>query len=267
MTIGPGPIPPVDLLAVHSSGRQSFVKRIVIHATCPTDGGFPGSSEPDTAWGTARYFQNPASGGSAHTVSDTDNLVRCLPENVVAWHAPPNDGSLGNEVGGQVWYTREQWLHPRVRMAWERTAHESARQALRWGVPIVKLSVNDLLDDRPGFAGHVDVSRAFRQSDHTDPGPNFPWDIFMLRVKFYAHDPSDPHIPGSDAPDDGELDMTPDELKKIIRDTVPGAVAAALRSEGVSGAADAAKEAAAAAKVAVLLATAINNTVNGEKKS
>lgn len=40
----------------------------------------------------------------------------------------------------------------------------------------------DLKAGRRGICGHVDVTDAWHQSDHDDPGPWFPWDKFMAVV-------------------------------------------------------------------------------------
>jgi N-acetyl-anhydromuramyl-L-alanine amidase AmpD len=50
------------------------------------------------------------------------------------------------------------------------------------GVPKRKLSVADLKAGRRGICGHTDVTDAWHQSDHDDPGPWFPWDRFMAVV-------------------------------------------------------------------------------------
>ncbi|WP_446924560.1 hypothetical protein, partial [Klebsiella pneumoniae] len=40
----------------------------------------------------------------------------------------------------------------------------------------------DLKAGKRGVCGHVDVTDAWHQSDHDDPGPWFPWDKFMAVV-------------------------------------------------------------------------------------
>jgi len=42
--------------------------------------------------------------------------------------------------------------------------------------------VADLKAGKRGVCGHVDVTDAWHQSDHDDPGPWFPWDKFMAVV-------------------------------------------------------------------------------------
>jgi hypothetical protein len=91
--------PPITIRAAHDSGpfTQPII-RIVIHATCPSVG-FPKASEPGSALGTARYFAQAVSGGSAHYVEAVDGEAHCVPDNIRAWHAPPaNDNAIGIEI-------------------------------------------------------------------------------------------------------------------------------------------------------------------------
>ena len=181
--------PSITLRAKFSSftpGDNAPVTRIVIHATCP-DVGFSAASAPRAAHGTALYFASGNAGGSAHYVCGVDGEEHCVPENTVAYHAPPNGGSIGIEItaeGGQYAnnYTRDQWLSPLVWPAVQRAATRTRDLCARYGIPVVKLSPADLLAGKRGISGHVDVSQAWRQSTHSDPGPNFPWDRFMAEI-------------------------------------------------------------------------------------
>ena len=171
--------------AHHSSGSNLPPTRVVIHATCP-EMGFPRASAKGRAVSTARYFQSSSSGGSAHYVVDIGETVQCLGESVIAWHAPPNAHSLGIEIcadGGSatsfrnpnVRYRRAQWLSPQVWPAVLRAAALTRQACQKYDIPMVKLSAADLKAGKRGICGHVDVSNAFHQSDHDDPGPDFPW--------------------------------------------------------------------------------------------
>ncbi|AKO60295.1 endolysin [Propionibacterium phage Kubed] len=178
--------------AHHSAGSNSPVNRVVIHATCP-DVGFPSASRAGRAVSTANYFASPSSGGSAHYVCDVGETVQCLSEGTIGWHAPPNPHSLGIEIcadGGSHAsfkvpghaYTREQWLSPQVWPAVEKAAILCRRLCDKHNVPKRKLSAADLKAGKRGVCGHVDVTDAWHQSDHDDPGPWFPWDKFMAVV-------------------------------------------------------------------------------------
>jgi hypothetical protein len=160
----------------HSSGTGNLpINRIVIHYTAGNDA--------TGAQGTAKYFQDPAAGGSAHYITDSDETIQCAYDSVIAWHAPPNQHSLGIEMecsGAND--AKGHWTLPNHVAMMHRTAKLVAQKAIQYGVPIVKLSVPDLVVGKHGICGHVDVSNAFHQSTHTDPGPYFPWGQFMTWV-------------------------------------------------------------------------------------
>lgn len=178
--------------AHHSSGSNVPPTRIVVHATCP-DIGFPSASRKGRAVSTARYFQSSGASGSAHYVCDIGETVQCLSENTIGWHAPPNGHSIGVEIcadggskasfrDGSHAYTRSQWLSPQVWPAVERAAILTAQLCNKYGIPKTRITAGDLRNGRKGVCGHVDVSNAFHQSDHDDPGPYFPWNEFMQVV-------------------------------------------------------------------------------------
>lgn len=175
--------PPVTVRAAHDSGTPNQTPtRYVVH--CTAGGlGFPRESAAGRARGTADYFARETSGGSAHYVHDAGGAEEhCVPEAVIAWHAPPNQYSVGDEICGEPTYTRDQWLSPEVWPALQASARRCREVCDRYGIPKVKLSPADLLAGRHGICGHVDVSQAWHQSSHWDPGPNFPWDRYLAEV-------------------------------------------------------------------------------------
>lgn len=182
--------PPITLQAVHDDGAGNLTPtRVVIHAT-NSNIGFPKGSAAGQALGTARYFQEATAGGSAHYVVDVAGEQHCILDSHIAWHAPPNPRSIGIEIcaeGGNPsvapkTYTRAQWLDPQVWPAVQRAAARTRELCQRFGIPVVRLTVPDLLAGRHGICGHVDVSQAWHQTDHSDPGPEFPWPEFLAAV-------------------------------------------------------------------------------------
>jgi hypothetical protein len=81
---------------------------------------------------------------------------------------------------------------------------ELLRHAATWvrsrclarSIPIVKLSPADVKAGKAGVCGHVDYTLATGDGTHTDPGPNFPWDIVISRARSSQTE---------------EIDLTPDE--------------------------------------------------------
>ena len=161
-----------EILTGYHGGKQSSISRIVIHGTvspCVKGG----------AVSVARYFQSPKTGGSAHYVVDPGEVVRCVPEGTVAYHAPPNTGSIGVELCDPQKGSSDRWGDANHEAMLVRAATLVRQIAIRWGIPLKRLSVAQVKAGARGICGHVDVSNAFRQTDHTDPGSGFPWAHFM----------------------------------------------------------------------------------------
>jgi N-acetyl-anhydromuramyl-L-alanine amidase AmpD len=162
--------------AAHRSGTQHSVSRIVIHATvspCVRGG----------AVSVGHYFQTAGAGGSAHYVVDPGEIVACVKEDVVAWHAPPNTGSIGVELCDPQKGSAARWQDDAHQEMLKLAAGLVRRVAARWNVPLRRLTVSGLKAGLEGICGHVDVSNAFHQTDHSDPGTGFPWDQFMAMVR------------------------------------------------------------------------------------
>lgn len=174
--------PPITIQAAHYSGSNGTIYRIVIHATSPSMKGHE-SSKPGMARSTAQYFASPSSGGSAHYIVDSGkDEQHCVRDNIIAWHAPPNGHSIGIEICGEASYQRYDWLADEVYQGIVAAAERTIELCERHGVPKQQVDVSELKAGHRGICGHVDVAKAFGESDHWDPGPNFPWDYFMELV-------------------------------------------------------------------------------------
>lgn len=158
--------------AAKHGGSQSSVVRIVIHGTVSpcVEGG---------AGNVARYFQSKSAGGSAHYIVDPGETVAAVRENVVAYHAPPNTSTIGVELCDPQAGPSSRWDDDNHQRMLQRAAVLVRQIAARWDVPLRRLSVADVRAGKRGICGHVDVSHAFGQTDHSDPGAAFPWDEFM----------------------------------------------------------------------------------------
>ena len=200
----------------HGGNSNAPITRLVIHATCP-DVGYPSASKAGRAVSTAHYFAEATRPASAHYVCDVVTTVQCLSEEVIGFHAPPNGHSIGIEIcadGGSRAsfekashaYSREQWLSPQVWPAVERAAALARDICRRHHIPVRKLTAAQVKAGMSGICGHDNVSDAFRQSDHDDPGPYFPWDRFIATIQ------------GKNTTTKGELSMSDvNTLTKLIK--------------------------------------------------
>lgn len=126
---------------------------------------------------TGGYFQSPDSGGSTQLVVGEDGIFRCVPDDVVCAGAPPlNDTGLHIEIVGRASWTREQWLERDTTLL--HAAVCVAAWCREYGIPS-DMILNPgalLVPGASGITTHRAVSLAWHQSDHTDPGANFPYD-------------------------------------------------------------------------------------------
>lgn len=209
MTIAP-PAPPYLGPAAHtSSGSNKPIDRIVIH--CTVSGCVYGGARD-----IARYFRSQSAGGSAHYTVDPGEAIQSVYDGVIAWHAPPNGHSLGVELCDPMTGPDSRWQDKNHEAMLQEAAVLVAQLCLAYGVPIVRLSVADLKAGKRGICGHVDVSGAFKQSSHWDPGPAFPWKHFMDLVRKAAANLQAPTTTTpAPKPISQEDEVTPADIAKI----------------------------------------------------
>mgnify|MGYP001566525582 CR=1 FL=1 len=165
-----------------SPGSNGTIYRIVIHATVS-------ACRRGQAWATAQYFARSTAGGSAHWTTDPSEIVQSVPEDRYAWHAPPNSHSLGMELCDPMVYPGTNRELPASR--WQDADHQPMLQlaaghlrqvADRHRIPLRWLTIGEVAAGGRGFCTHDDVSKAFRQSSHWDPGVGFPKAQFMSYI-------------------------------------------------------------------------------------
>lgn len=173
----------------YRDGGNLPVHRIVIH-----DMEFPERST--AAEDVAAYFKRGPVRASAHYCCDNNSIVQCVSEDDIAFHAPPNSHSIGVELAGYAKQSPAEWRDPFSSAMLHRAAQLVAEVCTRHGVPPVWLTPADLKAGKRGITSHNNVSKAFGQSTHTDPGPAFPagWFIDLVRAALGAPQPS----PGGD---------------------------------------------------------------------
>lgn len=157
----------------------SDVDLVVIHTT-------EGPEAARRSESTAAWFANPASGGSAHYVVDPAQIVQCVHEEDVAWGAGgANKRGIHIELCGHAKQTGEEWADEASAAELELAAGLVADVCRRYSIPVQRLDAAALKAGATGIAGHADCSSAFGGS-HWDPGPAFPWDRFLARVRELA---------------------------------------------------------------------------------
>jgi len=176
MVAAPSP-PYVGPAKFHGTRSNKPLRRVVIHGTVSP-------CAPGGARSIAAYFRKTVTRpSSAHYVVDPGEVVQVVFDSWVAYHAPPNSGSIGVELCDPVAGSPARWKDANHVAMLARAAHLVAGLCLAYGIPLRKVGPAGLRIGRRGICGHVDVSNAWHQTTHTDPGAGFPWDQFMALVK------------------------------------------------------------------------------------
>lgn len=152
------------------------IRRIVIHSTV-------GPTKAGSAEKIATYFKSSRSGGSAHYVVDAGGVVQVVFDSVVAWHAPPNRGSIGIEMCDNPHpSSTARWWEPDHTKMFAHTARLTAELCLAYNVRPWFVTAGRLRLGIKGVTTHAEVSKAWRQSTHWDPGA-WPVKAFMREVR------------------------------------------------------------------------------------
>lgn len=175
------PFVPAKYFQSWPKGPKRPVRVIVIHD-------MEAAEKPDTAEAIARYFHEMPDNrqASAHVCIDADSIVQCVHDNDIAYAAPGcNRDGIQIELAGYGSQSRGQWLDAYSNALLALGANVAAQYCLKYGVPPIHLTDAELREGSRGIVGHDQVSRVYKQSDHTDPGQFFAWDVFMNRVVKY----------------------------------------------------------------------------------
>lgn len=171
--------------AAYGSGRPAGMPRIVVqHYTAGAEG-------RTSAEDGAAYDARRTDGTSCHYFHDQDSTIQCVRTEDRANSAFYHGNRLGiqHELCGTL-QTRAQWLDMASYATLVRAARQTARDCMKWDIPVRKIGPAEVraayYEGAPGgICGHVDVTYAFPEDDgdHTDPGPDFPWDVFIALVR------------------------------------------------------------------------------------
>ena len=124
-----------------------------------------------------------AEGVVSHNCVDPGEVVQVVYDGVIAWHAPPNANSLGIELCDYPdAKTAARWADPNHQAMFARAARLTAQLCLAYGVRPWFVGRIGLRLGRTGVTTHNEVSQAFGQSSHWDPGA-WPRRKFMRAVR------------------------------------------------------------------------------------
>jgi N-acetyl-anhydromuramyl-L-alanine amidase AmpD len=149
---------------------RTVTQFVVIHCT----DGHEGPTKDDDV---AAQFAGPLTRPRSCTyVIDTDSVTQCLDELAVAWHCghTGNARSIGIEFCGRARQSADEWLDDLSRPMLELGARLVREVCDRHHLPIQFVNAHGLRRGDRGVTTHAEVTRAWGESTHTDPGPNFP---------------------------------------------------------------------------------------------
>jgi N-acetylmuramoyl-L-alanine amidase len=180
----------------YRKGRRAAIDLLVVHD-------MESPEEPNTAENVARWMAGAtAPRASFHYGVDTNSIVQSVRDADEAWHAPPvNPRSIGVEHAGRASQRREDWLDPYSLAELQLSAQLVRALCVKHNLPMEFLNEAAVKAGRRGITTHAVVSRAYGVSDHWDPGPNFPMDVYLAMVRHEAARPAPPkEVPVANAP-------------------------------------------------------------------
>ena len=124
--------------------------------------------------------------GSYHYIVDVDgDVFRMVPDQYQAWGAMPTGNRIGLHVcatGFAKWSTAQWNKHPDLI---ENVAKIVGDWSRMYGIPLRLLTPAQVRAGQRGVCTHNDISLAYRESDHTDPGKFFPETDVLTRAEKY----------------------------------------------------------------------------------
>jgi peptidoglycan hydrolase-like protein with peptidoglycan-binding domain len=160
------------------------------------------AKKPSTAEAAAKWaagLSGPAPMASWNWGFDCDSAVISVPEDMIAYHAKKaNKFGVGYEHAGYARQTREEWLDDYSEAMLYLSARTAATVTIpRWNLPEdnfvdaagLKRAYSEFIDrglpvpnELRGFTTHLEVTKGLGGT-HTDPGPGFPWDVYLDWVR------------------------------------------------------------------------------------
>lgn len=138
-----------------------------------------------TAEDCAFYFAGPnAPQASCHYMVDSDSIVQGVHDWDIAWHCPgANHDGIGIEHAGYARQTRDEWLDPYGLAMLRLSAELVVELCDAYGLPVAWLGPDEVAAGAYGITTHRACTQAFGTvGGHTDPGENFPDDVYLRMV-------------------------------------------------------------------------------------
>lgn len=142
------------------------------------------TSNDASAADEASYATRRTDGVSAHLYVDDREIIQSIDLLARTGHAGSNNGNehaVSVEVTGLNSWSRDKWLKS---VNWSALGSALAWVCGQFGITVRRASVSEMRSNPKvkAFYSHDDMRQAWGGTDHTDPGPNFPWDRLFEAV-------------------------------------------------------------------------------------
>lgn len=151
---------------------------------------------PGNADSLARYLCSDSGVSYHYTISEDPNdhgvtVVDVVDTDLASWSVLNANSRAINLcfAGSKAAWSRDQWMQQS--RAIDVAAYLAVQDCVKYGIELDVMPPNAYRDP-PGISDHAYVTRYLGIGTHTDCGPNFPWDYFAERVKFWAKPEPDP---------------------------------------------------------------------------
>lgn len=139
----------------------------------------------------ASYATRRTDGVSAQFYADRTTVIQSLDTNTRAGHAGSsigNDNAIAFEFTGTNDKSRQWWLE---NVNWSLVGRVTADVCRYHNIEVRRASVAEMKTNPKvrAFYSHDDMRRAWGGTTHTDPGPNFPWDVLFANVNTHLNPP------------------------------------------------------------------------------
>ena len=141
-----------------------------------------------TARSLAGYLQRANSGVSYHYSVDNREIIDVVDTDRYSWSVLDANRYTINLcfAGSRAAQSRDVWLNS-FGNAIDEAARLFVQDAKKYGMPVDVLGRNyGIIPQRQGAIDHSGVTYGLGIGDHTDVGPNFPWDVFTDRVNAHS---------------------------------------------------------------------------------
>lgn len=162
---------PVARSGAGSNAAAPTRQAIVLH---DTEGSYEGAISWMSQQNGSYHLIRALAGQGARLVADSRQ----------AWAAMSSGNRIGLHISieGYAKWTNAEWL-AKGRDGLEGVANDIAAWSKAYDIPLVKLTPAEVKAGKKGVCTHADISKAFGESNHTDPGSGFPLELVLSRAK------------------------------------------------------------------------------------